>query len=128
MAPVHRFAAREENELTPVERGGSPEGVSVRHGRFRLVVPYAVIALALGAVGSWYATSRAARAPDATQSEAYAQVVHKLEQAEAQRSQDVQTQAVVNAAVLSRLNTLETGMGELRATNTAILLAVRRER
>lgn len=102
-----------------------PKGVQVTHGKLRIVVPYAVVALLLGALGSWLAAERIRPQDTATQTAAYAELAHKLDAAETQAQAREQAQAVVNAALLNRTAALETSIGELRATNVALLAAIR---
>lgn len=116
---IYRGVVREEPPSDP------PKGVQVTHGKLRIIVPYAVMALAFGAFGSWLAAERLRPQDTATQSAAYAELAHKLDAAEAKAEAREQARSVEMAAVLNRLSGLETTAGELRATNIALLAAIR---
>ena len=118
---IYRGVVREEPPSDPPEKGD----VRVSYGKFRVAAPWTAVALALGIVGGGAAATHL-RPPDtATQSAAYAELVHKLEESERKAYEREQAQAIVNAALLNRMSSVETKLGALDATNVALLAAIR---
>lgn len=121
----YRGVVREEPPSEPPAKDAVTITHSGAHGRTRVTLPWVLLALLLGLTGGGVAAERMRPQDTATQTAAYAELAHKLDAAETQAQAREQAQAVVNAALLNRTAALETSIGELRATNVALLAAIR---